>query len=121
MTRTARARSHTDKAREKRITWEILVDAYTPIEQAMGWYYYLENALQFPFTARCIVNRAISPFEEGRRGRVPEPLLDDLRMNALSQQQCRRGMPQVVETDRGESGPLWQRRKRLPHKVAHSA
>jgi len=65
MTRKARARSHTDKAREKRITWEILVDAYTPIEQAMGWYYYLENALQFPFTARCVVKRAISPLKKG--------------------------------------------------------
>jgi hypothetical protein len=48
MTRKISARSHTDKAREKRITWEILVDAYTPIEQVMGWYYYLENALRFP-------------------------------------------------------------------------
>lgn len=65
MTRKALARSHTDKAREKRITWEILVDAYTPIEQAMGWYYYLENALQFPFTARCVVKRAISPLKKG--------------------------------------------------------
>ncbi len=65
MTHKARARSHTDKAREKRITWEILVDAYTPIEQAMGWYYYLGNALQFPFTARCVVKRAISPLKNG--------------------------------------------------------
>jgi hypothetical protein len=65
MTRKARARSHTDKAREKRITWEILVDAYTPIEQAMGWYYYLEDALKFPFTARCVAERAISPLKKG--------------------------------------------------------
>ena len=27
----------------------------------MGWYYYLEDRLQFPFTVTCIVQRAISP------------------------------------------------------------
>ncbi len=30
-----------DKEREERITMEIIVDAYGPEEQAMGWYYYL--------------------------------------------------------------------------------
>ena len=28
-----------NKAREERITMEIIVDAYGPEEQAMGWYY----------------------------------------------------------------------------------
>ena len=40
---------------------EIIVDAYGPEEQAMGWYYYLEEKLQFPFTAVCNKRRAISP------------------------------------------------------------
>ena len=40
---------------------EIIVDAYGPEEQAMGWYYYLENKLLFPVTAICIVQRATSP------------------------------------------------------------
>lgn len=40
---------------------EIIVDAYGPEEQALGWYYYLEGTLQFPFTAHCIARRAISP------------------------------------------------------------
>ena len=40
---------------------EIIVDAYSPEEQAMGWYYYLEDTLQFPFTAVCNGKRAISP------------------------------------------------------------
>ena len=40
---------------------EIIVDAYGPEEQAMGWYYYLEENLQFPYTAMCKVRRAISP------------------------------------------------------------
>ena len=40
---------------------EIVVDAYDAGERAMGWYYYLEEQLQFPFTATCIAKRAISP------------------------------------------------------------
>ncbi|MBC8554543.1 MAG: calcium-binding protein [Candidatus Brocadiales bacterium] len=40
---------------------EIIVDVYGPEEQAMGWYYYLEEMLQLPFTAVCSVKRAISP------------------------------------------------------------
>jgi len=47
--------------REERIAMEIIVDAYGPEEQAMGWYYYLEEKLQFPFSAVCSVKRAISP------------------------------------------------------------
>ncbi len=38
-----------------------VVDAYDAGERAMGWYYYLEEQLQFPFTASCIAKRAISP------------------------------------------------------------
>jgi hypothetical protein len=30
---------------------EIIVDALGPEEQAMGWYYYIEEKLQFPFSA----------------------------------------------------------------------
>ena len=40
-----------DEVREQRITMEIVVDAYTAEEQALGWYYYLERTLQFPFMA----------------------------------------------------------------------
>jgi Calcium binding len=54
-----------NKQREERIIMEIIVDAYGPEEQAMGWYYYLEGALEFPFTARCIAERAISPLLKG--------------------------------------------------------
>lgn len=50
-----------DPKREKRIAMEIIVDAYDAWEQAMGWYYYLEDTLQFPFPALCIRKRAISP------------------------------------------------------------
>ena len=42
---------------------EIIVDAYGPEEQAMGWYYYLEEKLKFPFIAVCRAKRAISPLQ----------------------------------------------------------
>jgi Calcium binding len=54
-----------DEEREQRITMEIIVDAYTPEEQAMGWYYSLEDRLHFPFVARCIAERSISPLRVG--------------------------------------------------------
>ncbi|MCB0227249.1 MAG: calcium-binding protein, partial [Anaerolineae bacterium] len=40
-----------DETREERITMEIVVDAYGPEEQAMGWYAYLDDILQIPFLA----------------------------------------------------------------------
>ncbi|MGQ0604629.1 MAG: calcium-binding protein [Anaerolineales bacterium] len=51
--------------RENRIMLEIIVDAYGPEEQAMGWYSYLDDKLGFPFRARCIHERAISPLRKG--------------------------------------------------------
>jgi Calcium binding len=38
--------------REERIENEIVVDAYGPEERAMGWYYYLEDKIHFPFQAK---------------------------------------------------------------------
>jgi len=52
-----------NKERDERITMEIVVDAYGPEEQVMGWYCYLEEKLQFPFTAVCRTKRAISPLK----------------------------------------------------------
>lgn len=52
-----------NEEREERIHMEIIVDAYGPEEQAMGWYYYLEDQMSFPFQARCILERATSPLE----------------------------------------------------------
>jgi hypothetical protein len=51
--------------REQRIEDEIIVDAYGPEEQAMGWYYYLEDNLHFPFPATCITERETSPLHKG--------------------------------------------------------
>jgi hypothetical protein len=57
------AKPKKDPVREERITMEIIVDAYDEVEQAMGWYYYLEDNLQFPFTATCMTERTISPLQ----------------------------------------------------------
>lgn len=40
---------------------EVVVDAHDSEEKAMGWYYYLADTLQFPFTATCIKKRSTSP------------------------------------------------------------
>jgi len=52
-----------DEAREQRIHMEITVDAYGPEEQAISWYNYLDDTLQFPFSARCVALRPTSPLE----------------------------------------------------------
>lgn len=50
-----------DYDREYRIDMEVVVDAYDKEERAMGWYYYVSDDCSFPFKAKCIVERKISP------------------------------------------------------------
>jgi hypothetical protein len=69
-----------DEEREQRITMEIVVDAYTPEEQAMGWYYSPEDRLHVPFVARCITQRSIYPLSVG-----DEVVEADLRERRLAQ------------------------------------
>lgn len=69
-----------DEERDERIEMEIIVDAYTPDEQAMGWHIYLEETMDVPFKARCIEEQEVSPLEEGETVCVvgkpsPEPSL----------------------------------------------
>jgi hypothetical protein len=47
-----------DESREYRINNEIIVDAFGEEEHAMGWYYYLDDKLTFPFLAKCNAKRA---------------------------------------------------------------
>lgn len=56
-----------DEEREDRIVMKVVVDAYDAVERALGWYYYLEDLLQFPFTAVCIATRATSPLRVKER------------------------------------------------------
>jgi hypothetical protein len=59
-----------DEEREYRISDEAIVDAYDPEEQALGWYYYLKEKLHFPFNAKCIRERSISPLRMDEKVKV---------------------------------------------------
>ena len=65
-----------DPVREDRIHNEAFVDANGPEEQVMGWYYYLDDKIRFPFQAQCIAAKAVSPLLKGEtvevRGMAPE-------------------------------------------------
>ena len=80
------AKPKRDTVREERIQEEIIVDAYGPEEQAMGWYYYLEDKIHFPFQAKCIASKVISPLQKGESvevsGLAPE---DDCSSDMLVQ------------------------------------
>lgn len=54
-----------DPDREERITMEAIVDAYGTEEQAIGWYYYLDEKITFPFQAKGIQERKVSPLKLG--------------------------------------------------------
>ena len=64
------AKPKIDKSREQRIDDEIVVDCYGDSERAMGWYYYLQDYLLFPFIAKCIASRSISPLKIGEEVEV---------------------------------------------------
>ena len=51
--------------REDRIHNEAIMDAYGPEEQATSWYYYLETKISFPFQAKCIAAKVVSPLRKG--------------------------------------------------------
>ncbi|MBN2305576.1 MAG: calcium-binding protein [Anaerolineae bacterium] len=54
-----------DEERENRIQDEAIVDANGPEEQAIGWWCYLHDRIQFPFKAKCVKKRTISPLKVG--------------------------------------------------------
>jgi hypothetical protein len=41
-----------DETREHRIETEIIVDAEDKEDRAMGWYYYLDDMIEFPFMGK---------------------------------------------------------------------
>ena len=89
------AKMSNNPERESRIVEEIIVDANGPEEQAMGWYYYLEEKLYFPFSATCIAERAISPLRKGDEVEV---------LNMAPEKECQHEM--FVEI-------RWERRRPL--------
>jgi len=52
-----------NKEWEYHLAMDIMPDAHGPEEQAMSWYYYLEEKLHFPFQARCVAVRRKSPMQ----------------------------------------------------------
>jgi hypothetical protein len=71
---TIMAGKRKEQEREDRIVNEVVVDAYDASERAMGWYYYLEEMLQCPFTATCVTascSRGSLPGSSSPRHRCP--------------------------------------------------
>jgi len=66
-----------DTDREERIYMEAVVDAYGPEERAMGWYYYLDDKISFPFAAKCIAVEKRSPLELGEKVKVMQMAGED--------------------------------------------
>jgi hypothetical protein len=67
------SRVERDENREERISMEAVVDAYNEEERAMGWYYYLDDKLHFPFQAKWISRKR----PEGRDVEVIEMSPED--------------------------------------------
>jgi len=67
-----------DPVREERIQNEAVVDAKGPEEQAMGWYYYLDNKIRFPFQAKCIAAKVVSPLRKGETVEVQRMAPEDV-------------------------------------------
>ena len=89
-----------DEVREHRITMEIVVDAHDADEQVMGWYYYLDDVLSFPFLTRCAAKRAISPLRVG----------DEVEVIGMApQEECEHEMSVMMPWEReGLAVPLSQ-------------
>ncbi|MES2733717.1 MAG: calcium-binding protein [Bacteroidota bacterium] len=56
-----------DEEREQRISDEIIVDCYNEGEAAMGWYYYLQDKMAFPFRATCVTAKKKSRLKVGEQ------------------------------------------------------
>jgi len=95
--------------REQRIHNEVIVDAYGLEEQALGWYYYLENKIQFPFLARCMAAKVVSPLRKGEtvdvRSLAPEDscALDMLVLIRWHGRNVAVPLSQLTATDADES------------------
>ncbi len=71
-----------DLVREERIHNEAIVDA-GPDEQAMSWYYYLESKISFPFQARCVAAKPVSPLRKGETAEVVRMAPEDACMHDM--------------------------------------
>jgi hypothetical protein len=67
-----------DPVREDRIDNEAIVDANGQEEQVMGWYYYLDDKIRFPFQAKCIAAKLVSPLRKGESVEVQRMAPEDV-------------------------------------------
>ena len=67
-----------DPIREDRIHQEAIVDAYGSEEKAMSWYYYLESKISFPFHAKCLTTKVVSPLTKGETVEVVRMAPDEV-------------------------------------------
>ncbi len=49
-----------------------------PEEQVLSWYYYLEGKIRFPFRAKCIAAKVLSPLREDENVEVLRMAPDDV-------------------------------------------
>ena len=97
------SRRKRDPVREDRIHNEAIVDA-GPEEQALSWYYYLEGKISFPFKARCLAAKVVSPLKKGETVEVIRMAPDDV---------CEHDMLVLVRWQgRKVAVPLWPDRSR---------
>ena len=82
---------------------EIVVDAYDEMERAMGWYYYLEDRLNFPFPARWLTGSGND--EEVRVEGMPseDDCLEDMLVDVAYQED---GIEDVFTLSLREIQPL---------------
>jgi hypothetical protein len=88
-----------DETIEDRISMEIVVDAYNEEERAMGWYYYLEDKLAFPFQAKCVARRASSPLVVGETVKVKKMAPEEECKHAMFVMISRQGRSLAVPLD----------------------
>jgi len=86
-----------------------IVDA-RPEEQAMSWYYYLEGKISFPFQARCLVAKAVSPLRKGETVEVLRMAIEDA---------CEHDMFVQIRWRRRTSLPTGGHRSRRINKGSH--
>jgi len=66
-----------NRAREKRIYNDVIVEAYESSDVVICWLVYFEENLAFPFEAECIETRKISPLRKGEKITALELLSED--------------------------------------------
>ncbi|HXB70918.1 MAG TPA: calcium-binding protein [Candidatus Acidoferrales bacterium] len=95
--------------RENRIHLEAIADANGPEEQVMGWHCYLEDKIRFPFQARCIAPKLVSPLVKGEtvevQGMAPEDVCSAGMLVLIRWQGRKMAVPlsQLIAIDADES------------------